>query len=210
MGRAEWSDERIERLRTMFSEGLSSSVIAARFNAELPAWQRFTRNSICGKLMRLGLQRKGVPVSEQRLIATPSTGQPLAKSRRRPGIDAATRDALLPPLPLAFAPPPAKIRAGGRRKSSAQAFKAAAAIRREQFAAEAAATPYANGGITITGLTEFTCRWPKGDPKTPGFRYCGAKTTFEESYCPVHAALAYREDPMRRTARELARLAVLP
>ena len=50
--------------------------------------------------------------------------------------------------------------------------------------------PMAMPLITITELTNDTCRWPVGDPKTPEFRYCGARSG-EALYCPSHAKLAY-------------------
>jgi GcrA cell cycle regulator len=46
--------------------------------------------------------------------------------------------------------------------------------------------------ITIATLTADTCRWPEGDPKTPGFHFCGRrKSSPSGSYCEPHAAIAY-------------------
>lgn len=43
--------------------------------------------------------------------------------------------------------------------------------------------------ICTEALTATTCRWPIGDPKLPGFGFCGAEAG--ETYCPYHRALAY-------------------
>ena len=45
------------------------------------------------------------------------------------------------------------------------------------------------GSVTFMDLRLGHCRWPFGDPKTPGLRFCGAYT--EGSFCPHHAAMAY-------------------
>jgi GcrA cell cycle regulator len=33
--------------------------------------------------------------------------------------------------------------------------------------------PAPPAAVTIATLTEHTCRWPEGDPKIPGFHFCG-------------------------------------
>src|ERR1700726_4653216 len=44
-----WTVERIERLKTLFNEGMTDSMIAADIGA--------SRNTVCGKRSRLGLKR---------------------------------------------------------------------------------------------------------------------------------------------------------
>ncbi len=46
---------------------------------------------------------------------------------------------------------------------------------------------------TLMQLSATRCRWPYGDPKEPGFRYCGGAKEPERSYCPAHIKLAHRE-----------------
>ncbi len=48
------------------------------------------------------------------------------------------------------------------------------------------------GGATILNLTERMCRWPLGDPKQPGFRFCGKPALPNLPYCAEHAAIAYQ------------------
>lgn len=45
--------------------------------------------------------------------------------------------------------------------------------------------------LTIMQLTDRTCRWPVGDPGTPGFFFCGNDTPVERPYCPVHHKAAH-------------------
>jgi GcrA cell cycle regulator len=56
--------------------------------------------------------------------------------------------------------------------------------------------------ITLMELSESTCRWPIGEPKSPKFRYCGAygaDNTQGHPYCPYHSWTAY-ETPQQRAA----------
>jgi GcrA cell cycle regulator len=46
--------------------------------------------------------------------------------------------------------------------------------------------------VTIATLAADSCRWPEGDPKTPGFHFCGRqKSSPSGPYCEPHAAIAY-------------------
>ena len=65
-----WTEEQVETLRKLWSDGLSASQIAERFGG-------VTRNAIIGKLHRLG--EPGRP-------RTPPAGEPAA---RKPSVDAA-------------------------------------------------------------------------------------------------------------------------
>lgn len=47
---------------------------------------------------------------------------------------------------------------------------------------------------TISSLTNETCRWPIGDPGTPGFFFCGhasANVDGGQPYCAAHAKRAF-------------------
>ncbi len=61
------------------------------------------------------------------------------------------------------------------------------------------------GGATILSLTERMCRWPHGDPKKPGFRFCGKPCADGTSYCAEHLKLAYQPpQPKRRDSERRA------
>jgi GcrA cell cycle regulator len=47
-------------------------------------------------------------------------------------------------------------------------------------------------GIQLIDLTELTCRWPRGNPKTPNFEFCGARPLKGLPYCARHCCLAYQ------------------
>lgn len=48
---------------------------------------------------------------------------------------------------------------------------------------------------TIMELNSATCRWPVGDPGTPGFFFCGGLVEVGRSYCPGHLARAIDRVP---------------
>ena len=46
--------------------------------------------------------------------------------------------------------------------------------------------------LTVHGLTNFTCRYPIGDPIDPDFTFCGRTcNNIENPYCTQHQRLAY-------------------
>lgn len=46
--------------------------------------------------------------------------------------------------------------------------------------------------VTPAELLPHHCRWPLGDPRLPGFRFCGERRADHLPYCIIHARLAYR------------------
>jgi GcrA cell cycle regulator len=45
------------------------------------------------------------------------------------------------------------------------------------------------------------CLWPIGDPRQPGFHFCGASAIEGKPYCPEHCARAYISRPARSENR---------
>ncbi len=45
--------------------------------------------------------------------------------------------------------------------------------------------------LSLVDLGPNCCRWPIGDPRDPGFHFCGKKALPGKPYCPEHAAVAY-------------------
>ena len=60
--------------------------------------------------------------------------------------------------------------------------------------------------LTLMELGPSTCRWPIGDPMSPDFRFCGARTQDGATYCSHHACLAYQQRiPQQRQRSPAAR-----
>ena len=59
--------------------------------------------------------------------------------------------------------------------------------------------------VTIMELREYMCRWPMGDPTSPDFRFCGARSQTGLPYCSYHSRIAYQPAADRRRDRSKAR-----
>ena len=54
---------------------------------------------------------------------------------------------------------------------------------------------------TLMQLTERTCRWPVGHPRSEGFFFCGGETITDSPYCAHHTRRASAGIPVRRGRR---------
>lgn len=142
---------------------------ASQIAAELS--HGITRNAVIGKVHRLGLSGrvKATPV------AAPATPRPRPAARPAP------------PRPIA----PAVIGA------TALAIRPQT-IARAEPEMEAVIIPLSER-VTIMELREAMCRWPMGDPTSPDFRFCGARSAEAGApYCTAHARVAYQPAQDRR------------
>lgn len=47
--------------------------------------------------------------------------------------------------------------------------------------------------LSVGQLTDGTCHWPVGDPRLPGFGFCGAKSAAgRQPYCATHQRIGHR------------------
>jgi GcrA cell cycle regulator len=168
-----WTDERVELLKKLWSEGLSASAIAAELGG-------VTRNAVIGKVHRLGLSGRAKPPSPQlqrRAKPTRTPSHPMrATSSFIRGNTALAAD-LAPSVGTQAAPEPA------RRPC------------------EEIVIPLSER-VTIMELREQMCRWPLGDPGRDDFRFCGSRVALGGPYCGHHAAIAYQPVLDRRRDRE--------
>lgn len=59
--------------------------------------------------------------------------------------------------------------------------------------------PKANGGVSLLELKDRMCHWPIGDPKKPGFHFCGDLGVPGVPYCAEHTAVAYQGSVKKMT-----------
>lgn len=154
-----WTDEMVEDLRRMWKEGLTTGEIGKRLNV--------SKNSIVGKVHRLGLSGRPSPIKKKENTQTePKTKEAQAKQIKEP---------------VKETPKPAvKKETEPQVKNPSPAPKAAAEPRHK-----------AGHNISLTDLDNHTCRWPIGDPKDDNFHFCGKKVRIGQTYCEEHAAVAY-------------------
>ena len=138
-----------------------------------------TRSAVLGKVWRMGLESRG-PASRIRK-ARPRNCIPVHSLT---SIDRRT------PKPGTHARP-------ARRTTPWQA-------RRKPTLPPLEAAP--EGLVTMETLTEASCRWPEGDPKRPGFHFCGRRRAAGVPYCAHHAAIAYNPAAASSLKNRLARI----
>ena len=160
-----WTDERVETLKTMWSEGKSASQIAKELGG-------VTRNAVIGKVHRLGLSNRnggGSPAKpakdktaareaksgKSEPAKTSSGGAPRADTA--PASKAAVTPLRKPIIPAGQPLPP-------QPSANEISPEALASVREVEKKAKK---------ISLMELTERTCKWPIGDPATEEFWFCG-------------------------------------
>ena len=175
-----WTDERVELLKKMWSEGQSASQIAKELGG-------VTRNAVIGKVHRLGLSNRAGAAPAKTEKAEPKPAPKEAAPAPEPRAEK--------PAP-APAPPPArpKIVPAGQPlppQPSANEIspEALATVREVEKKAKR---------ITLMELTERTCKWPIGDPATEDFWFCGLAVQPGKPYCEAHVGVAFQPMSARR------------
>lgn len=186
-----WTDERIEHLKKLWTDGLSASQIASELGG-------VTRNAVIGKVHRLGLSGRAKTSSAPANRAPRKAPQPRhsmpGASGSHGNVNAISGGGM-----------------GGRgfvRGNNALAASAATAqqpqayVRIDTRPLEEVVVPMSER-VTIMELRENMCRWPLGDPTTAEFRFCGTKCPVGGPYCTYHSRLAYQPVLDRRQRRPM-------
>ena len=166
-----WSDERVERLKKLWSDGLSASQIAAELAGGV------TRNAVIGKVHRLGLSGRG---------KTPSNAQPRPRKATRP-----------PSHPLTLGGGAARP---NNPIAKFMAVRPEPEIQAEPIVDDEIMVPVSER-VTIMELRETMCRWPIGDPTKPDFGFCGGRAVTGLPYCAAHCRVAYQPAAERKRIR---------
>jgi GcrA cell cycle regulator len=205
-----WTDERVETLKTMWTDGKSASQIAKELGG-------VTRNAVIGKVHRLGLSNRNGPGDRPEDIELGPEAveelppSPVAADALRPEIDPAEADA---DEEIDEAPAPASVReavAAARAKPNLTPVSVqpplvppASEISPEALANLAEVERKARR-INLMQLTERTCKWPVGDPATDDFWFCGLPSVGGKPYCEAHVAVAFQPMSSRRDRRSGSR-----
>ena len=170
-----WTDERVELLRKLWSDGLSASQIAAQLGG-------VSRNAVIGKVHRLKLSSRGrataAPVRQKKATHAPTT------------VKAA---------PRAAAPVRAMPTSIGATALQAQ-FDVEPVARPVVRPVANVVVPISRR-LQLIQLNERTCKWPNGDPLTQDFNFCGNDAAESGPYCSYHARIAFQPASERRRHR---------
>ncbi len=201
-----WTDERVELLRRMWTEGQSASQIAKELGG-------VTRNAVIGKVHRLGLSNRvggadGADLPEAPVKPEPARAETATAAAPRPAARPEARAAApqtaaprTEPAPMSAAAQPVSLRkpiipAGQPLPPQPSANEispeALASVREVEKKAKR---------ISLMELTERTCKWPIGDPATDDFWFCGLSATPGKPYCEAHVGVAFQPMSSRRDRR---------
>ncbi|KFI27998.1 GcrA family cell cycle regulator [Paenirhodobacter enshiensis] len=204
-----WTDERVELLKKMWSEGQSASQIAKELGG-------VTRNAVIGKVHRLGLSnRTGAEEAEAPAPEPVAKPVPVAEAPAAPreAPAAAPRAENVTPLrPREAQPAPAAPRAEApvapvpMRKAivpAGQPLPPQPSLNEisPETLASAREAEKRSRKISLMELTERTCKWPIGDPATDNFYFCGLPAQPGKPYCEAHVQVAFQPMSARRDRR---------
>ncbi|MGF7008048.1 GcrA family cell cycle regulator [Aminobacter sp. BE322] len=171
-----WTDERVELLRKLWSEGLSASQIAAQLGG-------VSRNAVIGKVHRLKLSSRGrataAPARQKKATATAPSA---TKSVQRTVTTTRTVTATI-----------------GATALQAQ-FDVEPVARHYIRPVENVVVPISRR-LQLIQLSERTCKWPNGDPLSEDFNFCGNDVGDSGPYCGYHSKVAFQPASERRKAR---------
>ena len=178
-----WTDERVELLKKMWTEGQSASQIAKELGG-------VTRNAVIGKVHRLGLSNRAgaasAPAPEKKPAKAKAEAKPAAKKAPAERVVEVTVTAPRKPIVPAGQPLPPQPSAN---EISPEAL---AKVNEVEKTAKK---------ISLMELTERTCKWPIGDPATEDFWFCGLSVQQGKPYCEAHVGVAFQPMSSRRDRR---------
>ena len=189
-----WTDDRVETLKRMWTEGQSASQIAKELGG-------VTRNAVIGKVHRLGLSNRTEEAEAPPAAAEPAavveTAEPApaaAEAEVEPEEavaepeEAAPQPVFIPRRPIVPAGQPLPPQPSANEISP----EALASVREVEKKARK---------LTLMELTERTCKWPIGDPATDKFWFCGLPSQAGKPYCEAHVGVAFQPMSARRDRR---------
>ncbi len=166
-----WTDERVDLLKKLWTEGLSASQIANRLGG-------VTRNAVIGKVHRLGLSGRATtsrvkPVRPRKRVAKTNSSK-LVRSNNKYTTTTSV--------------------------NAKQALEPRSAMQNEVVSRhyEELFIPLEERKTILT-LKENNCRWPIGDPTDEDFHFCGKTRVPGSPYCDHHACVAFQPVQSKRS-----------
>ena len=186
-----WTDERVELLKKMWSDGQSASQIAKELGG-------VTRNAVIGKVHRLGLSNRAATAAAPKVE---TKAKPAAKAEAKAKTPPKPADSGAPatpePAPKPNLPARKQIIPAGQPlppQPSANEISPEALAKVNEIEKKAKK-------LSLMELTERTCKWPVGDPATEDFWFCGLPVQQGKPYCEAHVGVAFQPMSSRRDRR---------
>ena len=205
-----WTEERIDRLKAMWTEGATASQIADELGG-------VSRNAVIGKAHRLGLEARPSPVRPGEEKERPAPAAASATSAKPAPVE---RTAPKPAAAAAAAPEraaPAHPRTPQRPQSDNVQYRSIGPggfIRQgpgdqqppippapPRRLVPAKPSPEVADKTSLLELNDRICKWPMGHPGEPDFHFCGNAANPGFPYCVQHCGIAYQAQLPRRDRR---------
>lgn len=203
-----WTDERIDRLKSMWEKGLTASQIADELGG-------VSRNAVIGKAHRLGLKSRPSPVKANETDAKPAPAAAKAKPKaaekvapraaapaqteRAPA--AAAPAAPVAPRPQSDMPKIVSIGPGGFMRQGPGDQQAPIPPAPPRRLVPAKPSQEIADKTSLLDLSDKVCRWPMGHPGEPDFHFCGVAVNPGFPYCVEHCGRAYQAQLPRGVRR---------
>lgn len=183
-----WTEERVEKLREYWIEGMSASQIAKELGG-------VTRNAVIGKVHRLGLSNRNGAEASNPAPADPAPAETPADETETTEDTTTTQETETPAEPevetRTTAPAPVIDASVPRAPGPPTPEEEAARVTLAEIEKMAIR-------LDLLELTERTCKWPIGDPVEDGFHFCGLPSVDGKPYCQHHIAIAFQPVSNRR------------
>ena len=204
-----WTEERIERLKAMWTEGATASQIADELGG-------VSRNAVIGKAHRLGLEARPSPVKpgdekEHRAPAAAAAAPapkpaPVERPAPKAAAPVAEAPAAAPPArtPQQRSSPDIQYRSigpGGFIRQGPGEQQAPIPPAPPRRLVPAKPSPEVADKTSLLDLNDRICKWPMGHPGEHDFHFCGQAANPGFPYCVEHCGVAYQAQLPRRDRR---------
>lgn len=192
-----WTEEMVEELKRLWDEGVTTGEIGRRLN--------ISKNSIVGKVHRLGLSGRPSPIKKKGEPKSEATTNTPAKEKapKKEAVKVEKKETKEVPVTKEPAPiiekKPSTPKTDPKPENKATVEQSPIVSDEEDIKlAKSMAMQVTSSNntpnkefLSLTDLDNHTCRWPIGDPKDENFHFCGKKVRLGQTYCEEHAAIAY-------------------
>jgi GcrA cell cycle regulator len=209
-----WTEERIDRLKSMWTEGATASQIAEELGG-------VSRNAVIGKAHRLGLESRPSPVMQGVEIEKKGKAAPAPKAAKpapapKPATPAPQREveAEAPRRPVTAGAAPVQRKPVDPQAMQYRSVGPGGFIRQGPGDTQAPIPPAPPRRLvpakpsaevadktSLLDLNDRVCRWPMGHPGEPDFHFCGNPANPGYPYCVDHCGVAYQAQLPRRDRR---------
>lgn len=161
---SDWTDKKIEKLKKLWAQGLSTSEIGKKLD--------FSKNAIVGKVHRLGLSNRKSPIktSSNNISKTPKI-----------------------PLVTAVKNAVKKVVNNTIKSEKTKTKEVMETAKNEsvKIAKISMKDKKTSSGLSLLELTLDLCCWPIDEINSENFHFCGKKVFKNKPYCLEHCAIAY-------------------